>query len=223
MKKNTSSPALIVLALVLLAGAAAAHAAPPETQSEEKPPAQEMPPGHPQLTTPPTAADAIPKPPPGSGTGATGLRWLVPAGWTEVPPANAMRKAQYKVPGEAGDGEMVVFYFGPGQGGPARANAERWAGQFTLADGRPGTEGAEIETLAHGELEVTRVEVAGTYNGGMTMGGPAPQPIEGYMLLGAIASGPDANWFFKLTGPETTLRQHEEAFDALLAAIETGK
>jgi hypothetical protein len=47
-----------------------------------------------------------------------------------------MRRAQYKVPGPAGAGECVVFYFGPGQGGDAQSNAERWASQFTQPGGR---------------------------------------------------------------------------------------
>ena len=82
------------------------------------------------LDSPSAAQRAIEPPAPGSGTGMTGLSWKTPADWVARPPSSAMRKAQYRVPGEAGDAECVVFYFGPGQGGDAMANAERWAAQW---------------------------------------------------------------------------------------------
>ena len=46
-----------------------------------------------------------------------------------------MRHAQYRVPGGNGDGECIVFYFGPGEGGDPMSNARRWAGQFDQPDG----------------------------------------------------------------------------------------
>ena len=45
-----------------------------------------------------------------------------------------MRKASYEVPrakGDSEDGELAVFYFGPGQGGGIDANVERWIKQFS--------------------------------------------------------------------------------------------
>jgi hypothetical protein len=130
-----------------------------------------------------------------------------------------MRKAQYRIPGEAGDAECVVFYFGPGQGGDARANAERWAGQFTQPDGRASTEVMKTESLDVNGLNVMWVEVKGTYKASPMMGGSA-EPNPGYMLFGAIASGPDANWFFKLTGPEATVEANRSAFDAMVRSLQ---
>jgi hypothetical protein len=46
--------------------------------------------------------------------------------------------------------------------------------------------------------------------------------MPGYMLLGAIAPGPDANWFFKLTGPESSVRSQREAFEIVVRSIRTG-
>jgi hypothetical protein len=39
------------------------------------------------------------------------------------------------------------------------------------------------------------------------------------MLLGGIVPGPDAPWFFKLTGPEDTVRSERERFVALLRSV----
>jgi hypothetical protein len=155
----------------------------------------------------------------GVPVGAGGLAWTAPAGWTRETPSSGMRRAQYRVSGPGGDAECVVFYFGAGEGGDPRSNAERWAGQFTRADGKP----AELKTwpLQGSSVEVTMVEVRGTYHGGPTMGaGAAPRPMPDSMLLGAIAKGPDANWFWKFTGPEKTVGAERAAFEGMLRSLE---
>ena len=171
------------------------------------------------LGSPSAAQRAIDPPAPGSGMGTTALSWKTPADWVARPPSSAMRKAQYRVPGEAGDAECIVFYFGPGQGGDAMANAERWAGQFTLADGRPGTADVKILHRKVGDIDVLTVEIAGTYEGAAMMQRQKPASIPDQMLLGAIAQGPDANWFFKLTGPEATVESQRAAFNTLIESF----
>jgi len=52
--------------------------------------------------------------------------------------------------------------------------------------------------------------------------GSAAGQHPGYMLLGAIAEGPDANWFFKLTGPEATVEAQRAGFEALLKSLRKG-
>jgi hypothetical protein len=130
-----------------------------------------------------------------------------------------MRRAQYRAPGAAGAAECVVFYFGPGEGGDAKSNAERWASQFRPADGRSSEAAMKTSSLAVGNIKVLLVEVTGTYAGGMAMGGAAPTEQPNYMLLGAIAEGPDANWFFKLTGPEATVRAQRAAFEQMIRSL----
>jgi hypothetical protein len=130
-----------------------------------------------------------------------------------------MRFAQYRVPGPAGDGECVVYYFGPGQGGDPLANAQRWAGQFRQPDGASSLDRMRIERLDSARLSVHLVEVTGVYDGGMTMTDAPAVEQPGYMLLGGIAEGPDAPWFFKLTGPEATIRSQRERFVRLLESL----
>ncbi len=176
----------------------------------------DLPPGHPPIGG---TAGAIPPPPVGSGTGTSALAWTVPAGWVEEPPASSMRKAQYRVRGPGGDGECVVFYFGPGQGGDAMSNAKRWASQFRQADGRPSEDVMKTRHFHDAGVRVLLVEVTGTYDGGMTMTDSPAEPRPGWMLLGAIAEGPDANWFFKFTGPEATVRAQREAFEGMVRSL----
>jgi hypothetical protein len=199
---------LVAIAL-LVAGALAVQAG-----AQTKP----LPPGH-----PPTGggAPAIPGPPPDAGTGPKSLTWTVPAGWTTETPSSSMRRAQYRIPGPGGPAECVVFYFGPGQGGDARANAERWGSQFRRADGAPVGNALKISETKVGDIHVTRVEVSGTYVGGMG-GGPAGASQANSELLGAIAEGPDAPWFFRAIGPRATVDANRAAFDAMIHSLKHG-
>lgn len=193
-----------------------------------------LPAGHPQVSTPQTETSALPPLPTDSGTGAMALHWEAPDGWISETPSSSMRRAQYRIPenpgssaspGESSTGdeaECVVYYFGPGQGGDARANAERWANQFGQPDGRSSKKVLKTEELKIGGLPVLFVEVTGIYSGGMaTVGGPT-RALPDFMLLGAIAEGPDANWFFKLTGPRAAVTAQREAFRGLLESLSTG-
>jgi hypothetical protein len=177
-----------------------------------------LPPGHPP-TGDSGGQRAVPRPPRGSGV--NGLTWKSPAGWTEETPSSSMRRAQYRLPGPGGPGELVVFYFGPGQGGDAKANAARWAAQFHRPDGGPAGDAAKTREVKVGDIPMTLVEVTGTYLGGMGSGPSGPERPN-YMLLGAIAQGPDANWFFRATGPRATLEAQRAAFDDLIHSIRRG-
>jgi len=152
-----------------------------------------------------------------AGTGQ--LTWDKPASWNAVPPSSNMRMAQYEIPGSGGNGELAVFYFGPGQGGDPMANARRWAGQFIQPDGSDSLVKMKMEDLGGGKLALQMVEVTGTYDGGMSMGAAPPKAQAGFMLLGGIAHGPDAPWFFKLTGPQATLEENRDEFVAMLRSI----
>ena len=156
---------------------------------------------------------------PGSPSPHGELRWDAPEGWIQEAPSNGMRAAQYRLPavaGDAEDAECVVFYFGPGQGGDAASNAARWAAMFTKDDGGPAEHKVSEEPL--GGRKVTRVEAAGIYHP-MAFGGQPSPPRPGYMMLGAIVPGGDANWFFRCAGPRKTIAASRGAFDALLKSI----
>lgn len=178
-----------------------------------------LPPGHPPIGGTPSQP-VVPAPP--GDPGAQGLTWKAPAGWTVETPASPMRRAQYRIRGAGGPGECVVFYFGPGQGGDARANAERWSGQFRRADGSPVGNGFKTHEIKVGDIDVLLVEVAGTYVGGMG-GGPDGPERPNYMLLGAIARGPDANWFFRAIGPRATMDSQRSAFEGMIRSLKRGQ
>lgn len=217
MRINRNSGVCIAL-LTLLALAACGGEQPATTEQTAQQPAEgELPAGHPPVAQP-DPSSMMPAPVVGQGAALT---WTMPESWVDEPPANLMRQAQFRVPGDAGDGQCVVYYFGAGQGGTPAANAERWADQFEQPDG-----GSSRDVLATEETEVNgmpalMVEVSGTYKeGGMMMTGAPEEQRPDYMLLGAVVQGPDANWFFKFTGPQDTVRANAEQFKALVQSVQ---
>jgi hypothetical protein len=153
--------------------------------------------------------------------GAGGLTWQAPAQW-KAQPNRPMRAATYSVPrtsGDAEDGELAVFYFGPGQGGSVDANIKRWIGQFTAPGGGPADKLAKVSKAQVKGLPVTRIDLTGTYRpaGGPMMQAGAPKP--GYRLLGAIVEGPQGAVFFKFTGPSKTVAANQAAFEKLIQSV----
>jgi hypothetical protein len=220
------SPRPIALALALVVGTAGCGGGEPAVAPDRSASASAASPaadpgGRAPRTLPlPSASPAVPAPAEGAGAA---LRWDVPSGWATEAPRSPMRRAQYRVPGTAGDGECIVFYFGPGQGGDPASNAVRWAQQFEQPDGR-----SSVDAMTMGELDGTQVplylvEVTGTYDGGMTMTDAPATRQPGSMLLGGIAEGSDAHWFFKLTGPEATVRAAREEFIAMMRSVRPGE
>ena len=182
--------------------------------------ATELPSGHPSVAQPPSPMTVAPIPA-DTGIGKTALKWTPPSRWISEPPSSSMRRAQYRISGSGGDAECVVFYFGPGQGGDAKANVVRGADQFTQPDGRPSPEVLETREIEVNGVRVLMSEVTGIYSGGMAMAGQR-KTLPGYMLLGAVAAGPDANWFFKFTGPQATVEAERAAFEAMIGSLQTG-
>ncbi len=210
----------------------------PAAQPASGMPAGELPAGHPAVALPPghppaggmapgmapgmgAAGIALPPVDPAAGLGGAGLVWDVPAKWLAEPPANPMRRAQYRIPGAAGDGELVVFYFGPNQGGAPLDNARRWAMQFAQPGGSDPLAALKTRTAEIGGIPALFVETAGTYNPG-TMGGGSAAPRENWALLGVVAQGGDANWFFKFTGPKATIEAERRAFEGMIGSLRRG-
>lgn len=156
-----------------------------------------------------------------SAAEAGGVQFDPPSGWPSTP--KPMRTANYTIPAAAGDsrdGELAVFYFGPGQGGGVEANVRRWLGQFVKADGRP-LSGADADRSEEevGGLQVTTLDVSGTYLFKPFPMAPRATPLPGYRMLAAIVQGPDAPIFFKLTAPAKTAAAAQPEFRKLIASI----
>jgi len=144
-----------------------------------------------------------------------GLLLVLPEGWRQETPSSPMRKVQARVPGEAGDGELVVFFFGEGSGGGIEANIQRWIDQMEVAlDTSPRREVIE----ANG-LQITWVDVSGTLKPSMMGIGPTT-PVPNSRLLGAVVEGSGGPWFLKVVGPDATLGDHLDGFIQMLKNLQ---
>ena len=159
---------------------------------------------------------------------AAGLTFSVPKAWTASTPTSSMRAAQYTLPAEKETDapELVLYFFGEGQGGDAQANVDRWIGQMQQPDGKPSAGRAKKETRKVGEYKVTLVSIDGTYAGmggmmGMTASNPhdAAAPKPNYRLWAAVIEGKGGPWFFKGTGPRVAMQQAEKALNAMVASF----
>jgi len=151
-------------------------------------------------------------PPPARDPGVT---WDKPKRWlAEL--ATSMRIATYVIPSGAGpaeDGRCAVYYFGPSGGGSVEDNVQRWASEF-----QGGPKPVRSAKNIHG-IGVTRVELAGTYLAHSGMSGEDSGPRPDWMLLGAIAQGPQGRIFFKCTGPKKTMAGAIREFDGMIASL----
>src|SRR6185295_10335544 len=150
------------------------------------------------------------------------LRSKVPEGWTTEKPTSDMRLAQYKLPKAEGDSQdalLVVYYFGPGQGGSAQANIDRWIEQIKQPDGSSSQEKAKTGTTTLNGLQVSTVDVLGNYSGGMSADSAPADKKSIYRLRGAIVETPKGSYFIKLTGPEKTVGHWDQAYTAYLNSL----
>lgn len=173
------------------------------------------------LLLPPSSASPAPAAAPASATPPSqlpmGVTWEDPAAWKRMPVSNAMRKATYQIPrsgSDTEDGELAVFYFGPGQGGSIDANVDRWVKQFS---GVKPDQVHRADRNANGLRQHTVEVESGTFSSGMP-GGPS-QSKPSYGMLGGIVEAPSGAYFFKLTGPAATVKSARETFYKLLDSV----
>ena len=145
-----------------------------------------------------------------------GLTMVLPASWQRDPVESQMRAAQFTIPAaaNAGPGEMVVFHFGAGQGGPAAANLDRWLNQLKDAH-----DVDRAEATVNG-LKFSLIRGNGTWApGAMGPNAPAPPPLENAGLIGVvIENGPEGTVFVRMTGPRATVAECGPALDLLIRA-----
>jgi hypothetical protein len=171
--------------------------------------------------SPPTPA--VPAAPRLSTPNAGALTWDAPPPFEAQPRSSPMRAAEYALPAVNGEvPTLTVFFFGPGQGGSVEDNLKRWISQFTQVGGRDSSKVAKRGTLQVNGMNVTTVDLTGTFAGsspGMSPTQPPPGPKANQRLLGAIVEGPQGPVFFKFTGPAAALESARKAFDQLIKSI----
>jgi hypothetical protein len=149
-----------------------------------------------------------------------GLKSTPPASWKETPVSSPMRLKQFTVPGKKGDAELVIFFFGQGQGGSAQANIDRWKQQFQPPAGKTLDQATKITNTKIGVAKATTVDIAGTYLWKASPMSPGPaEPRPDHRMLAVAFETPKGSYYIKLVGPAATVDQHRKDFEAWLKAF----
>jgi hypothetical protein len=155
-----------------------------------------------------------------SGTPVTidGLTSSVPTAWKELPPTQ-MRFKQFTVPRvepDKTDAELVVFFFGPGGGGDVQANLDRWKGMFVPPEGKTIDAVSKTQTFKVSGVEVTTVDVRGTYKYKPAPMAPNEELRPGHRMIAVVFASPQGPYFMRFVGPEKTIDKNKKDFDKFL-------
>lgn len=143
----------------------------------------------------------------------------VDKGWVREAPSNAMRKAQYKIPGKGGDASLVVFQF-PGGAGGAKDNLDRWISQFAPE----AAKSAKTKTISKGGLTIHSLDVTGNYQARPMPGqDPKSVPTGKQRLLALVVEGSGDPLYYKLLGPIPTVEANTGAWTTLVNSLSAGK
>ncbi len=149
------------------------------------------------------------------------LRYDTPDGWIAVDPESPARVAQFVLPRaaeDAEDAECVVFHFG-GEDGTVALNLERWTNQMLQPDNRPSADVATTSRFEVGGMQITLLDVPGIFAAEVLPGSRMRYYKRGFRLKAAVVETPGGPFFFRLTGPETTVARWEPAFTALVDSV----
>ena len=156
----------------------------------------------------------------GTPVALDGLKSEAPADWKETPSQSSMRFKQFLVPraaGDAFDAELVIFYFGAGQGGGTDANLDRWKKMFQAPEGKTIDQLSKTEKLKVGKVPTTILDVSGTYMWKASPMAPTPaEPRAKHRMIAVVFESPQGPYFMRLVGPEKTIEKQKKAFDKWL-------
>jgi hypothetical protein len=160
----------------------------------------------------------------GAAVEIDGLKSQTPAAWLDQKPANKMRFKQFRLPPEKkGEdaAELVIFFFGTGQGGSASDNIDRWKSTFVAEKGKKIDDVAKTEIFKVSGVDVTYLDVSGTYLSKFPPFDPNAKTVKkpNYRLLGVVFESANGPYFIKLTGPAGTVEHYKKGFDEWLKAF----
>jgi hypothetical protein len=144
-----------------------------------------------------------------------GLKSKTPDGWKTSKPANEMQRAVFtlpKVEGDPEDATVTVYFFGAGGGGGIDANVKRWKELFKA----PAGDKAKVEKIKVGDVDVTTVDVSGTYLSRPRPGDPNVTEKPDFRLVGVYFGSKNGPYYMRFVGPAKTVEKNKSGFDEWL-------
>ncbi len=150
-----------------------------------------------------------------------GLESRAPADWQEEKPTNSTRLKQFRlspIGDDKDNAEVVIFYFGVGQGGSAEENVKRWKGFFVPPEGKKIEDVAKVQKMKVGDVPVTYLDIHGTYSSRFPPFDPRAKTAlhPNYRMLGVVFESKKGPYFIRMVGPADTVAQYKKGFDEWL-------
>ena len=110
--------------------------------------------------------------------------------------------------------EIVILYFGQGQGGSAEQNIKRWKSQFKPPEGKTIQDVSKVEKFKVSGFPVTYLDIQGTYSFLPPSNPNAKMTIRpNYRMLGVVLEAKKGPYFIRLLGPADTVAHYKKGFD----------
>ncbi len=198
---------MIGIGAILLVGACGES--PPESQYIDEAPGSEAPGAEtPAASTSEPATDS---------RVIAGVNFIIDPSWNEAQPASSMRAAQFSVGEGDQAAEIVVFHFGPGQGGSVDDNLVRWARLVLDENDQPTI--PEVVEFEQNGLKTTVATFEGDYLAGPP-GGQKSRMTDWTLIAAVIERGPQGSLFPRLVGPSDAVNAARPAFEAFVRSAQ---
>jgi hypothetical protein len=153
------------------------------------------------------------------------LKYDAPKDWISKTPSSSMRVAEFTLPkadGDTEDATLTIYFFGAGQGGNVQANIDRWIGQMAQPDGSSSAAVAKTSKMTANGLNITLVDVSGTYIAEVTPGSAERVNKPGFRQRAAVVETSEGPYFVKFVGPAKTVARWDESFMTFLKSVKIG-
>jgi len=152
------------------------------------------------------------------------LKSAAPAGWKQEEVDAKFRTHHFRIPHVADDktdADLTIFFFGTGSGGTAEANVKRWKGMFIPPEDKKIEDVAKVEEFKVGNVNVTYLDVQGTYKFKERPFDPASKEElrPDHRMLGVVFESPKGPYFFRFVGPAKTVTENKKAFEDWVKAF----
>ena len=144
-----------------------------------------------------------------------GLKSKTPDNWKAGKTTSPMQKAVFVLPkadGDPEDASVIIYFFGVGGGGSLEANIDRWKKQFNA----PAGDNAKVDKSKVGDVDVTTVDVAGTYRFTVRPGDENVTEKPNFRMVGVYFGSKNGPYYIKFVGPAKTVERHKKDFDEWL-------
>jgi len=133
------------------------------------------------------------------------LSYKTPPEWISEEVSDAMRKAQYRIPGKGGKGAAATLTFFSMAPQSVETIVDYWKNKMGGAD-------ASVSKIEGTAAPTTLVDIAGEYTDGQTA-------LADARFLGAIIETGDRTWYLKFVGPSATVSAWKDAYVEMLKGV----